>query len=133
MVVGLLEIVLAIPQAGSLKDKRRVVRRVLDRTRAKFNVAAAEVASLDAHRRATLGFAVVSNDARHANSMIDTIASFVAGASEALVVSRRMKIERREDVGDDDGADLLGPGDGPAWADDEATTADTDADDEADR
>lgn len=101
MVVGLLRIVLAIPEASSLKDKRRVVRRVLDRTRAKFNVAAAEVASLDVHRRATLGFAVVSNDVRHANSMIDTIASFVSDASDALVVSRATKIERRRDVVED--------------------------------
>ncbi len=113
MVVGLLRIVLAIPEASSLKDKRRVVRRVLDRTRAKFNVAAAEVASLDAHRRATLGFAVVSNDARHANSMIDTIASFVGSASEALVVSRDTKIERRADIGEDLAGHLGGDLDDP--------------------
>lgn len=113
MVVGLLELVLAIPEATSLKDKRRVVRRVLDRARAKFNVAAAEVGSLDAHRRATLGFAVVSNDVRHANSMIDTIASYVSGASEGVVVSRSTKIERRSDLADHEDpelAALLGAG-----------------------
>lgn len=133
MVVGLLKIVLAIPHATSLKDKRRVVRRVLDRTRAKFNVAAAEVASLDAHRRATLGFAVVSNDARHANSMIDTIASFVGSASDGLVVSRSMKIERREDVGDaidSGGLDSSLAGD---WDDELPGAAGVDPDDEAGR
>jgi uncharacterized protein YlxP (DUF503 family) len=98
MVVGMLRIVLAIPEARSLKDKRSVVRRVLDRARAKFNVAAAETGMLDAHRRSELGFVVVSNDRRHVQTMIDHLAAFVAGASEALVESRSVAIETREDL-----------------------------------
>ena len=90
-------IALAIPGAFSLKDKRSVVRRVIDRTRAKFNVAVAEVADMDVHQRAVIGIAVVSNDVRHANSMIDGIVSFVSGASDALVVDRQMQITRYED------------------------------------
>ncbi len=51
---------------------------------------------MDAHRRAVLGFAVVSNDSRHANSMIDTIVAFIAGTSEALVVDRSMELIRMD-------------------------------------
>lgn len=69
-----------------------MVRRIVDRARAKFNVAMAEVGDLDAHTRATLGFAVVSNESRHVQSMVDTIISFVAGISEALVVDRDVEI-----------------------------------------
>lgn len=98
MVVGMLRIVLAIPEARSLKDKRSVVRRVVDRARVKFNVAVAETGMLDAHRRAELGFAVVTNDRRHAQSMLDTIGAFVAGASEAIVESRSFAVETREDL-----------------------------------
>lgn len=47
---------------------------------------------MDAHRRAVLGFAVVSNDSRHANSMVDTIVAFIASATEALVVDRKMEL-----------------------------------------
>lgn len=94
----MLRVVLAIPEARSLKDKRSVVRRVLDRTRSKFNVAAAEVGMMDAHRRAELGFVLVSNDKRHMQSMLDTVSSFVAGASEGLVESRSFAIEHREDL-----------------------------------
>jgi uncharacterized protein YlxP (DUF503 family) len=92
VVVGTLRITLAIPGNDSLKGKRKVIRPILDRARNRFNVAAAEVADNDAHGRAVLGFAVVSNDGRHANSMLDEIASFVAGAGEALVVDREMEI-----------------------------------------
>ncbi|MCZ7683094.1 MAG: DUF503 domain-containing protein [Sandaracinaceae bacterium] len=92
MVIGTCRLVLSLPGNDSLKGKRRVIRRIVDRLRHRFNVAVAEVGDLDAHRSAVLGLAVVSNDARHANSMIDTLVSAVAGASEALVVDRRMEI-----------------------------------------
>ena len=67
----------SLPGNASLKGKRSIVRRIVDRTRAKFNVAVAEVADMDAHRRAVIGLAVVSNDARHANSMLDRISAFM--------------------------------------------------------
>ncbi|UJR81136.1 DUF503 domain-containing protein [Sandaracinus amylolyticus] len=97
MIVGVCRIVLALPSVDSLKGKRSIVRRIVDRVRHKFNAAIAEVAEMDAHRRAVLGFAVVSNDARHANSMIDTIVSFVSSATEALVIDRSMEIVHLED------------------------------------
>jgi uncharacterized protein YlxP (DUF503 family) len=61
----------------------------------------AEVGDLDAHTRASLGFAVVSNESRHVQSMVDTIVSFVAGISTALVVDRDVEIVP---FGDDFGA-----------------------------
>ncbi len=92
VVVGTLRIALSLPGNDSLKGKRKVIRAILDCARSRFNVAAAEVADNDAHTRAVLGFAVVSNDGRHANSMIDEITSFVAGAGAAVVVDRTMEI-----------------------------------------
>lgn len=98
MIVGMLRVVLAIPEARSLKDKRSAVRRVLDRSRAKFNVAAAEVGMMDVHRRAELGFSLVSNERRHMQSMVDHLTSFVANASDALVEERSFVIEHRTDL-----------------------------------
>ncbi|MFO0695662.1 MAG: DUF503 domain-containing protein [Polyangiales bacterium] len=92
MVVGVCRITLSIPGNDSLKGKRAVVRPLLDRVRARFSVAAAEVDAMDSHRTAVLGFAVVSNDGAHANSMIDTVADFVAAQGKALVVGRNMEL-----------------------------------------
>jgi hypothetical protein len=97
MVVGVCRLVLGLPGVDSLKGKRSIVRRLIDRVRHRFNAAVAEVASLDAHRRAVLGFAVVSNDARHANAMVDTIVAYVSGASEALILDRTMEILHLEE------------------------------------
>jgi uncharacterized protein YlxP (DUF503 family) len=100
MILGVLRITLAIPGNDSLKGKRKVVRSVLDRARSRFNCAAAEVADMDAHRRAVLGFTVVSNDVRHVNSMLDEITSFVSSNVDALVVDRYMDIVHVEDHGE---------------------------------
>jgi uncharacterized protein YlxP (DUF503 family) len=92
VVVGVCRITLSIPGNDSLKGKRRVVRRIVDRARNRFNSAVAEVGYLDEHRRAELGFAVVSNDAGHANSMLDTISAFVSGLTEAVIIDRSLEL-----------------------------------------
>ncbi len=111
MVVGVCRIAFSLPGNDSLKGKRSVVQRITSRTRNRFNAAVAEVAEMDSHRRAVLGFAVVSNDARHANSMLDRITSFVAGVSEAVLAERTLEI-LHVDGGLSAAPDL------PAWMDD---------------
>jgi uncharacterized protein YlxP (DUF503 family) len=91
-VVGVCRVAFSLPGIASLKGKRSVVRRIVDRTRAKFNVAVAEVDQLDSHRAAVIGVAVVSNDARHANSMLDHISTFMSGISDAVLVERSLEI-----------------------------------------
>ena len=114
MVVGVCRLAFSLPGNASLKGKRSVVRRIVDRTRAKFNAAVAEVADLDAHRRAVIGVAVVSNDSRHANSMLDHISTFMAGISEAIVTERTLEILHTE------GQPLpLMAADGGDWDDDD--------------
>ena len=94
MLVGVCRVVLGLPGNNSLKGKRSVVKSVLERTRQKFHVAAAEIEDLDNHRRATLGFACVSNDARHARSVMDKVVAFVASATEVPLIDREVRVER---------------------------------------
>ena len=76
MIVGVCRVHLFLPENHSLKGKRSVVRRLVERAKGKFNVAAAEVGNLDDHQRAEIGFAVVSTEGRHANAMLDKIATY---------------------------------------------------------
>lgn len=69
MVVAVLKIVLSIPQADSLKDKRRVIKSVKDRLRNGFNVSVAEIGDQDIWRSAKLGVAVISEDSSYANGI----------------------------------------------------------------
>ncbi|MEM9193757.1 MAG: DUF503 domain-containing protein [Myxococcota bacterium] len=92
MVVGMCQVVLSLPGNNSLKGKRKVIRSIVDRGRSRFNAAVAEVDALDEHRKAVLGFSVVSNDHSHANAMIDQISSFIATAGDALMVGRSFEL-----------------------------------------
>jgi uncharacterized protein YlxP (DUF503 family) len=86
LVVGTCTISLHIPDSGSLKSKRWVLRRIKDRVRSKFNASIAEVGDFDLWQRATLGIAVVSNDGRFANSVISKIVDLIESDGNAVVL-----------------------------------------------
>ena len=73
MLIGVLQIELYLPEAGSLKDKRRVLSSLKDAIGQPPSIAVAEVDALDKHRRTVLGVTTVSNDGRHIRSVLDTI------------------------------------------------------------
>jgi len=73
MVVGVLRVRLAIFEALTLKDKRRVTKSLKDRLGARHNVSIAEVADLDRRQVATLALAMVSNEARFVESALHRI------------------------------------------------------------
>lgn len=66
-----------MPGVSSLKEKRQIVKRVLERAKGRFNVSAAEVGANDVKRMAVIGFAVVGNDASFLNSVLDKVIDFV--------------------------------------------------------
>jgi len=92
MVVGICRLSLYFPESGSLKTKRQGLRKVIDRLRAKFNAAVAEVADQDMWQRAVIGISVVGNEGRHVQSMIDTIVGFVDGLYVAEIVDRQVEL-----------------------------------------
>lgn len=92
MFVGVARMTLDIPAAGSLKAKRQVLRRVTDRVKAKFNVSVAEVEDNDVWNRAVVALAVVGNDKRHVNEMLDKILQFVDDMYVAPISSREFEI-----------------------------------------
>ncbi len=71
------EVAIRIPAARSLKDRRQVVRSLLDGARQRFGVSAAEVGGQDTWQRATLGFAVAASDVRIAQDTIDAVDRFL--------------------------------------------------------
>lgn len=89
MLVGVGRVALALDGVSSLKEKRSIVRRVVDRARHRFNAAVAEVADQDVLSRAVVGFAVVSNDAAHCDRMLEEIVQWVEKSGVAPVLWRK--------------------------------------------
>ncbi len=83
MTIGILQLELFIPQAGSLKTKRQALKSLKDKIRHKFNVSVAEIDGLDKWQRATLAVACVNSNKRLINSILSKIIN-LADAQGAL-------------------------------------------------
>jgi uncharacterized protein YlxP (DUF503 family) len=79
MVLGLLQARLLVRESRSLKDKRQVVRSILDRLKGQFNVSAAEVDTLDDHRQATIAVAAVGPEMELVRGVLQTIQNALRG------------------------------------------------------
>jgi uncharacterized protein YlxP (DUF503 family) len=92
MRVAVLTVEIDIPGSDSLKDKRQVVRSLLDTIRRKFNVSAAEVDQNDIWRRATIGFAAVSNDGDHVSQVLDNVIAEIDRELRCEITNREQEI-----------------------------------------
>ena len=91
MHVGLLQVLLHVPDSQSLKDKRRIVRGLLDRIRNEFQVAAAEIEDQDLRQRALVGFAAVSNSTRHAEQVMNKVLDYIRATPAASIVEHELE------------------------------------------
>ncbi|NNE07385.1 MAG: DUF503 domain-containing protein [Gemmatimonadetes bacterium] len=73
MIFGLCRAEIHIPDAGSLKARRGVIKGLKERLRSRFNVSVAEIDHLDLWQRATLAIVIVSNEQKHANSVLSSV------------------------------------------------------------
>lgn len=126
MFVAVARITLSIPEAGSLKSKRHVVHKVLDKVKARFNVSAAEVADLDLWQRATLGVAAVANEHTFAQESVSKVVKFIEEMYLAPLVSWTSEVIPL-------GGDLFGEEGSAGFASESRSTVRTLADLERDR
>ena len=86
-------VTLHLAASHSLKDKRQVVRSLVERLRRQYNVAVVEVDEQDSWRTVVLGLAVVSNQAGHAARQVDRIVeSIEATRLDLEVVDRYVEV-----------------------------------------
>jgi uncharacterized protein len=92
MTVGIARVTLILHDNHSLKEKRRVLKSLIEKSRHRFNVAVAEVADQDLHQRATVGIAVVGSDARVLNSLLDRIIEYLDSLQLADMVNQEIEL-----------------------------------------
>ena len=92
MTVGIARVTFILHGNQSLKDKRRVVKSLVEKSRHRFNVAVAEVADQDILQRTTLGVAVIGSDSRVLNSVLDRIIDFMDALNLAELIDREIEL-----------------------------------------
>lgn len=92
MIVGSCEIEFIIYESNSLKEKRHVVKSIIERIKSRFNASAAEVDYNDIWNRSAIGVAVVSNKKALCESMILKIIDFVDNDERVEIINHYMEV-----------------------------------------
>jgi uncharacterized protein YlxP (DUF503 family) len=77
MVIGICTIRLMMPENHSLKEKRGTIKSILAKVKNRFNVSISEVGQQDAWQTATLGVALISTEAGHADRVLAKVVEFI--------------------------------------------------------
>ncbi len=77
MHVAVIQLELHIPTSRSLKEKRAVLRPIVEGIRHRFQISVAEVGYQDKWQRALVGMAVVSDSYGHAVEVVENIERWV--------------------------------------------------------
>ncbi len=93
MKVLLMKITLRASWVHSLKEKRMVVKSIVQRLKNKFNISAAEVAEQDIHQTIVVGIAAICGTSAQIDSTMENVINFVEDNTDAEIIDIQ-----REDV-----------------------------------
>ena len=81
--IAFVAIELRIPASASLKAKRRIVKGLKDRIRARLNASVAEIGYHDQWQRALLGVAMIGNDRVHLEQGVSALETLSRDITDA--------------------------------------------------
>ncbi len=92
MVVGAARVELRVHGSHSLKQKRGVVRSIVQRVRNRFNVSVEEVEGLDSWQRAVLALATAGAGAESVRRRLEKAIDFIDELNLAEIVDQEVEI-----------------------------------------
>ncbi len=87
MIVSVCVFELHIPHARGLKEKRKVVKGMVERIHARFRVSIAETDHHDLHQRAEISMALVAQREEEAEQILESIRSLIESEPESWLSS----------------------------------------------
>ena len=85
MVVGVCVFELHIPAARSLKEKRKVIKSLIDRVHQRFRVSITETDHHDLHQRSEISIAAVTLTEGEGRKLMDSIRSLIDSEPQAML------------------------------------------------
>ena len=92
MIVGTGKIKFKLYGINSLKEKRKIVKSIINRIKNRFNISIAETDFNDSHSWAEIGFSITGNNARLINSKLDKILNMAEEIGLAQIVDTDIEI-----------------------------------------
>lgn len=86
MKVLLLKVTLRASWVHSLKEKRMVVKSIVQRLKNKFNLSVAEVAEQDIHQIIVIGIAAICGSSAQVDSTMENVINFIEGITDAEII-----------------------------------------------
>jgi uncharacterized protein len=100
MFIAVARLVIQIPGARSLKDRRQVVKSFKERARARLPVSIAEVGDVERHQVATLGAVTVAHDAGYVKSVISQLVDMASALPNGVLADVRTEVVSFGDGGE---------------------------------
>ena len=91
MVTGILKVDLFMSDSDSLKARRRIVKSMKDRIRARFNVSTCEAGEETLWQRATLGIACITGNKRHLDEVFSRIINMIEKNGSVEIINQEME------------------------------------------
>ncbi|PWX65910.1 DUF503 domain-containing protein [Clostridium perfringens] len=82
-----LKITLRASWVHSLKEKRMVVKSIVQRLKNKFNVSVGEVHEQDIHQIIVIGISAVCGDQKQVDSILENLIDFVEENTDAEIIN----------------------------------------------
>ena len=92
MIVGTGKIKFKLYGINSLKEKRKIVKSIINRIKNRFNISIAETDFNDSHSWAEIGFSITGNSARLINSKLDKVLNMAEEIGLAQIVDTDIEI-----------------------------------------
>jgi len=92
MIVGISTIEIFFPENQSLKDKRQALRKIVEKTRAKFSISIMEINQNNLWQRAQIGFSVVGVKQDHVGRLIDNVYEYIESLYIGSIIDTKTEI-----------------------------------------
>jgi uncharacterized protein YlxP (DUF503 family) len=92
MTVVVCAIELHLPAPSSLKEKRQILKSVIERIQHRYNVSIAEIGDHELWQRAAIGVACVGRDRQPTLRVIDQVMSFIRQHPEVELIRHETQI-----------------------------------------
>ncbi|MCL1836137.1 MAG: DUF503 domain-containing protein [Treponema sp.] len=93
MVVSMMQMIFEIPDIGSIKEKRQIIRPVIDKLQRRFRLSAAEVDLQDSLSFAQIGAALVSNSRDFGESILRKAFAMIEDETPVRIQDMRIHSE----------------------------------------